>query len=179
MGKSAAGAIWLNDDRLSTFDFWQFWRNTEDADVERFLGLFTELPMDEVRRLGALEGAEINAAKIVLADEATRLCHSGTAADHAKATAVTTFGKKGMGDGLPQFGVTAAALGKMDIIGALTTVGFAKSNGEARRLVRGGGARINYQQITDEATPITAADFYDGRAKISAGKKRHALLVLG
>ncbi len=179
MGKSAAGAIWLNDDKLSSFDFWQFWRNTEDADVERFLGLFTELPMDEVRRLGALEGAEINAAKIVLADEATRLCHSAAAADHAKATAATTFGEKGMGDGLPQFAVTAAALETMDIIGALTTVGFAQSNGEARRLVRGGGARINDQQVTDEATPITVADFTDGRAKISAGKKRHALLVLG
>ena len=135
------------------------------------LGRFTELP--EKR-----EGAEINAAKIVLADEATQLCHSVAAADHAKATAATTFGNKGMGDGLPQFAVTAAALGKMDIIGALTTVGFAKSNGEARRLVRGGGARINDQQVTDEATPITAADFTDGRAKISAGKKRHALLVL-
>ncbi|MEK9744721.1 MAG: tyrosine--tRNA ligase, partial [Candidatus Puniceispirillum sp.] len=118
-------------------------------------------------------------AKIVLADEATRLCHSAAAADHAKATAATTFGEKGMGDGLPQFAVTAATLERMDIIGALTTVGFAQSNGEARRLVRGGGARVNDHQVTDEATPITAADFTDGRAKISAGKKRHALLVLG
>jgi tyrosyl-tRNA synthetase len=178
MGKSAGGAIWLNDDKLSSFDFWQFWRNTEDADVERFLGLFTELPMDEVRRLGALEGAEINAAKIILADEATRLCHGAEAAERAKATALTTFGEKGMGDGLHQVTVSAAQLASLDIVGALTLVDFAKSNGEARRLVRGGGARLNDMQVSAEDTPITADDFTDGRAKISAGKKRHALLIL-
>ncbi len=178
MGKTAAGAIWLNEERLSSFDFWQFWRNTEDADVERFLGLFTELPMDDIGRLSALSGAEINAAKIILADEATRLCHGPEAAKQAKATATTTFGEKGMGDGLNQFAVTAQQLASFNIVGALTLVGFAKSNGEARRLVWGGGARLNDRQIVAEDTLIKVDDFVDGRAKISAGKKRHAVLIL-
>ncbi|MEK9910835.1 MAG: tyrosine--tRNA ligase [Candidatus Puniceispirillum sp.] len=178
MGKSAAGAIWLNEERLSSFDFWQFWRNTEDADVERFLALFTELPMDEVRRLGALEGAEINEAKIILADAATRLCHNDDAADRAKATAQKTFAERGMGDDLPQVSITEDQLVALDIIGALTLVGFAKSNGEARRLVRGGGARLNDSPVSAEDRPISRDDFTDGRAKISAGKKRHALLLL-
>jgi tyrosyl-tRNA synthetase len=178
MGKTAAGAIWLNEERLSSFDFWQFWRNTEDDDVERFLGLFTELPMDDIRRLSALSGAEINAAKIILADEATRLCHGPEAAKQAKATAKTTFGEKGMGDGLNQFAVTTQQLASFNIVGALTLVGFAKSNGEARRLVWGGGARLNDRQIVAEDTLIKVDDFVDGRAKISSGKKRHAVLIL-
>ena len=178
MGKSANGAIWLNDGKLSSFDFWQFWRNTEDSDVERFLGLFTELPMDEVRRLGALEGADINEAKIILADEATRLCHGAMAAENAKATAQTTFGDKGMGDGLHQVTISNDDAANLSVISALNMVGFAKSNGEARRLIRGGGARVNDQPITDEDAALSLADFNDGKAKISAGKKRHALLVL-
>ena len=179
MGKSANGAIWLNEERLSPFDFWQFWRNTEDADVERFLGLFTELPMDEVRRLGALQGAEINDAKIILANHTTSLCHGEEAAHTAEATAQTTFGDKGMSDGLPQVEIGQDDANGLSMIAALNLVGFAKSNGEARRLIRGGGARLNDQAITDEEAGLKPADFVDGKAKISAGKKRHALIILG
>jgi len=178
MGKSANGAIWLNKERLSPFDFWQFWRNTEDADVERFLGLFTELPMDEVRRLGALQGAEINHAKIILANHATTLCHGEAAAAQAEATAQTTFSEKGMSDGLPQIEIDSAEADNLSLIAALTLVGFAKSNGEARRLIRGGGARLNDKAIDDENASLSGADFIDRKAKISAGKKRHALIVL-
>ena len=179
MGKSANGAIWLNEERLSPFDFWQFWRNTEDADVERFLRLFTELPMDEVSRLGALQGAEINDAKIILANHATSLCHGEAAAHTAEATAQTTFGDKGMSDGLPQVEIGQDDANGLSMIAALNLVGFAKSNGEARRLIRGGGARLNDQAITDEEAGLKPADFVDGKAKISAGKKRHALIILG
>ena len=178
MGKSADGAVWLNDDKLSAFDFWQFWRNTEDSDVARFLGLFTELPMDEVRKLGALEGAEINQAKIILADEATRLCHGIDAAEKAKATAQATFGDKGMSDGLHQVTINSTNASSLSVIAALNMVGFAKSNGEARRLIRGGGAKVNDNAITDEDAMISPADFQDGKLKMSAGKKRHALIIL-
>ena len=178
MGKSADGAIWLNEDRLSTFDFWQFWRNTEDADVTRFLALFTELPMDEVARLGVLEGAEINEAKIILANEAATLCHGADAARATMETAQQTFAGAGISEGLPQQTVSNEEASGMGMIAALVKVGFAKSNGEARRLIRGGGARLNDVSITDEEHLLTSADFSDGRAKISAGKKRHALLVL-
>ena len=178
MGKTADGAIWLNADRLSPFQFWQFWRNTEDADVERFLSLFTELPMDEVRQLGALEGAEINEAKIILANEATTLCHGADAAGDAMQTAQQTFADGGVGDGLPQISLSAEEADGLGMIAALVKVGFAKSNGEARRLIRGGGARLNDVAINDEDHVMQDADFGDGRAKISAGKKRHALIVI-
>ena len=178
MGKTADGAIWLNADRLSPFQFWQFWRNTEDADVERFLSLFTELPMDEVRRLGALEGAEINEAKIILANEATTLCHGADAAGDAMQTAQQTFADGGVGDGLPRISLSAEEADGLGMIAALVKVGFAKSNGEARRLIRGGGARLNDVAINDEDHVMQDADFGDGRAKISAGKKRHALIVI-
>ena len=177
MGKSANGAIWLNEERLSVFDFWQFWRNTEDADVERFLGLFTELPMSEVRRLGALRGAEINEAKIILANHTTTLCHGETAAKAAKDTAQKTFGDKGISDGLPQVEIDQDEANKLSVIAALNLVGFTKSNGEARRLISGGGARLNDHEITDEQASLSQSDFVDGKAKISAGKKRHALIV--
>ncbi|MEL0204980.1 MAG: tyrosine--tRNA ligase [Alphaproteobacteria bacterium] len=179
MGKSAEGAVWLNAEKLSAFHFWQFWRNTEDADVERFLALFTELPTDEVKRLGALEGAEINEAKIILANEATTLCHGSEAAKEAMQTAQQTFASGGgVSDGLPQAEISAQMAADMDMVAALKAVDFAASNGEARRLIRGGGARLNDTQITDEDHRLTAADFVDGKAKISAGKKRHALLVI-
>ena len=178
MGKTADGAIWLNEDRLSAFDFWQFWRNSEDADVARFLALFTELPMEEVRRLGALEGAEINDAKIVLANEATTLCHGAEAARGARETAQQTFSGAGVSEGLPQAQLARDEIAGMGMITALVKVGFAKSNGEARRLIRGGGARLNDVAITDEDHGLVEGDFIDGRAKISAGKKRHALLVI-
>jgi tyrosyl-tRNA synthetase len=178
MGKSANGAIWLNDTKLSSFDFWQFWRNTEDSDVARFLGLFTELPMDEVRKLSVLKGAEINQAKIILADETTRLCHGFDAAKKAKATAQTTFADKGMSDGLHQVTINSVDAASLSGIAALNMVGFAKSNGEARRLIRGGGAKLNDNAITDEDAMISITDFQDGKLKISAGKKRHALIIL-
>ena len=177
MGKSADGAVWLNEDKLSAFDFWQFWRNTEDADVGRFLALFTELPFDEVNRLSILEGADINEAKIVLANEATSLCHGKDAAMHAMQTAQQTFAGSGVSDGLPQFDLAGDHAEGLEMIQALNIVGFAKSNGEARRLIRGGGARVNDVAITDENMRLTKADFIDGKAKISAGKKRHAMLV--
>ena len=178
MGKSADGAIWLNEDRLSTFDFWQFWRNTEDADVGRFLALFTELAMDEVKRLGKLDGAEINEAKIVLANEATRLCHGEDAAKAAMNTASNTFGGDGRGEGLPRVELGKTEAEGLGVIAALVKAGLAKSNGEARRLVRGGGARINDKAVDDEEHTLDLEDFLEGRVKISAGKKRHALLVL-
>jgi tyrosyl-tRNA synthetase len=179
MGKSADGAIWLNAEKLSPFHFWQFWRNTEDADVGRFLALFTELPMDEVNRLSALQGARINEAKIILANEATILCHGADAAREAMQTAKQTFvSGGGVSDGLPQTEVSADEANGMEMITALNKVGFATSNGEARRLIRGGGARLNDAQINDESKTLSPDDFIDGKAKISAGKKRHALLVL-
>ena len=178
MGKTADGAIWLNEDRLPAFDFWQFWRNTEDADVARFLALFTELPMDEVNRLSALEGAEINEAKIILANETTTLCHGAEAAEAAMQTAQQTFAGTGVSEGLPQEAIDAGEVESLGMIAALVKVGFAKSNGEARRLIRGGGARLNDTAVTDEDFQLGAGDFIDGRAKISAGKKRHALLVI-
>ena len=178
MGKTADGAIWLNEDRLPAFDFWQFWRNTEDADVARFLALFTELPMDEVDRLSALEGAEINEAKIILANETTKLCHGAEAAGAAMQTAQQTFAGSGISEGLPQETINASEVESLAMIAALVKVGFAKSNGEARRLIRGGGARLNDKAVTDEDYQLCTSDFIDGRAKISAGKKRHALLVI-
>ena len=178
MGKTADGAIWLNENRLPAFDFWQFWRNTEDADVARFLALFTELPMDEVNRLSALEGAEINEAKIILANETTTLCHGAEAAAAAMQTAQQTFAGSGVSEGLPQETIDAGEVESLGMIAALVKVGFAKSNGEARRLIRGGGARLNDTAVTDEDFQLGAGDFIDGRAKISAGKKRHALLVI-
>ena len=178
MGKSANGAIWLNDAKLSSFDFWPFWRNTEDSDVARFLGLFTELPMDEVYKLGALKGAEINQAKIILADEATRLCHGINAAKKAKATAKTTFSDKGISDGLYQVKINSSQALNLSVVRALNMVNFTKSNGEARRLIRGGGAKVNDNAITDEDAMISLADFQDGKLKMSAGKKRHALIIL-
>ncbi len=178
MGKSASGAIWLNKEKLSSFDFWQFWRNTEDADVERFLSLFTELPTKDVRTLGALKGADINDAKIILADEATRLCHGKRASETAKATAKTTFNDKGISDGLHRVKITADAAASLTIVVALNMVGFAKSNGDARRLVQGGGARVNDNLVTVENENIKLTDFKDGKVKISAGKKRHALIII-
>ena len=177
MGKTASGAIWLNEERLPAFDFWQFWRNTEDADVGRFLKLFTELPLDEIERLNALEGAEINQAKIILANEATRLCHGTEASAHAAQTAAQTFSEGKMADGLPTLTVCADKIGSLLLIDAFIEIGLVQSKGEVRRLMRGGGARLNNDPIKDENRLLSADDFDgDGRAQISAGKKRRALL---
>ncbi|MGC6484059.1 MAG: tyrosine--tRNA ligase [Candidatus Puniceispirillales bacterium] len=173
MGKSAQGAIWLNTEKLPVWDFWQYWRNTEDADVGRFLRLFTELPLDEINRLEKLEGSAINEAKIILANEVTSLCHSPEAAAEAAATAQKAFAEGALAEGLPQVEIDSPDMGIIDAFRAA----FGMSGGEARRLMRGGGARLNDAVINDEDQQISAADFdKDGKAKLSAGKKRHVIL---
>ena len=176
MGKSAQGAIWLNKDKLPVWDFWQFWRNTEDGDIGRFLRLFTELPLAEIERLVQLEGNAINEAKIILANEVTSLCHSPSEAQEAAHTAASAFGAGGNAEGLPQVDCPDANISFID---ALKTAELVASNGEARRLIRGGGARLNDVSIQDEDHQLTASDFdADGKAKLSSGKKRHVILKL-
>ncbi len=178
MGKTAAGAVWLNDDRLSHYDYYQYWRNTDDADVGRFLKIFTDLPMDEIRKLEALKGSEINEAKKVLAFEATKMCRGETAAAEAAETARKTFEEGEAGGVLPTVAVARSQLDAgMPIWEAIRLAGFAASNGEARRLVRGGGIRINDNVCADENKKISASDLNaDGVVKLSAGKKRHAVV---
>ena len=177
MGKTAAGAVWLNEDRLSPFDYWQYWRNTEDADVGRFLRLFTELPLDEISRLERLPGAEINEAKKILAFEATALRHGRTAAEAAAAAARAQFEDGGTAAGLPSVTIDAARLSAgLPIIEIFQLVGLATSNAEARRLIRGGGARLNDQRIDDELLVVDKGALTDGRLKLSAGRKRHVLV---
>jgi len=178
MGKTAAGAVWLNAEQLAPYDYWQYWRNTDDADVGRFLRLFTDLPLDEVARLAELEGAEINQAKIVLANEATALAHGRAAAEAAAETARRTFAEGGVGGDLPEHRVSAAALeAGVSILDVLTATGLTASKGEARRLIRQGGVRLNNRPVTDEAATVGSADLDEqGAAKLSAGKKRHAIV---
>jgi tyrosyl-tRNA synthetase len=178
MGKTASGAVWLNEDRLSAYDYWQYWRNTEDADVGRFLRLFTELPMDEIARLEALQGSEINDAKIVLANEATALCHGKDAAAAAAETARRTFVEGAIGEDLPSIEIPKAELeAGIAAFALLTRAGLTQSNGEARRLIKGGGARMNDARIEDETATVSLADVNDqGVIKLSAGRKRHALV---
>ena len=179
MGKSAAGAVWLNEDKLSAFDFWQFWRNTEDADVGRFLRLFTELPEDDIKQLEALEGADINTAKIALANAVTTLCHGEEAAQAAETTARQSFSEGAIADGLPTLEIAEGDLGTLSLIDAFIQIGLASSKGEVRRLIRGGGARLNNQALTEEDKTVDAADFdEEGKAFIAAGKKRRAVLHL-
>jgi tyrosyl-tRNA synthetase len=174
MGKTMAGAVWLNEDQLPAYDYWQFWRNTHDGDVGRFLRLFTDLPLDEIARLEALEGAEINHAKVVLATEATKLCRGSEAAVQAQTTAQETFAKGGAGDGLPTIRVTEGTIG---IVTALTVLGFAGSNGEARRKIAEGAVRLNDIPIKDERYEIVLDQ--EQPVKLSLGKKRHGLLERG
>jgi tyrosyl-tRNA synthetase len=170
MGKTAAGAVWLNPDQLSPYDYWQFWRNTADADVGRFLKLFTDLPIGEIARLGALEGAEINEAKIVLATEATALLHGRAAAEAAAETARETFAEGGAGEDLPTL-----SLGEgMNIAHALTALGFTASNKEAKRKIAEGAVRLDDVTVSDPGLMIGAAN---EPVKLSLGKKRHALLI--
>ncbi len=178
MGKTADGAVWLNEGSLSTYDYWQYWRNTEDADVGKFLRLFTELPIAEIERLEALEGAEINEAKKVLADAATVLSRGPEAARQARATAETTFEQGGAGDSLPSIDVARAELeAGIGVLNIFTRAGLSASNGEARRLVQGGGAKINDQAVTDVSAMVSLGDVNDeGVIKLSSGKKRHALV---
>jgi tyrosyl-tRNA synthetase len=178
MGKSADGAVWLNEDRLPAYDYWQFWRNTDDADVGRFLRLFTELPETEIKRLEALQNAEINDAKKILATEATVMCHGRAAADAAAETARRTFDEGGRGDALPTIEVARDRLAKgIPVYELLREVGLTASNGEARRLIKGGGGRINDAAIAGDSRMIGLSDVDEtGVIKLSAGKKRHALV---
>ncbi|QGM44860.1 tyrosine--tRNA ligase [Methylocystis heyeri] len=178
MGKTAAGAVWLNADLLSPYDYWQYWRNTEDADVVRFLKLFTFLPLDEIARLGALEGAEINEAKKTLATEATALVHGREAAEQAAATAKATFEEGALALSLPRVTVSAAEISAgLGVLTAFVKVGLVASTGEARRQVKGGGLRLNDVAVTDERASLTDKDFeQEGVAKLSLGKKKHVLL---
>jgi tyrosyl-tRNA synthetase len=178
MGKSVGGAIWLNAERLSPYDYWQYWRNTEDADVGRFLRLFTELPLAEIARLEKLRDSEINAAKKVLATEATAFAHGRAAAEEAAATAAAVFGEGGDAGGLPQVEVPRGRVEQgVPAFELFVLAGLAASNGEARRLIRGGGARINDSVVGNEAQAVSLADLDSvGAIKLSAGRKRHVLV---
>ncbi|MEX0808700.1 MAG: tyrosine--tRNA ligase [Dongiaceae bacterium] len=181
MGKTATGAVWLNADRLSPYDFWQYWRNTEDSDVGRFLRLFTDLPPDEIAALERLEGAGINEAKIRLATEVTALAHGRDAAIAVADTAQRVFEQGGTGGELPSIDVARNRLSDgVPVYELFREAGLATSNGEARRLVRGGGARLNDSPLDDENRKVTLADLTaEGHIKLSAGKKRHALVRAG
>ncbi|MEE2662399.1 MAG: tyrosine--tRNA ligase [Pseudomonadota bacterium] len=178
MGKTAEGAVWLNSARVTSYEYWQFWRNTADTDVGRFLRLFTELPIDEITRLEALEGAEINEAKKTLASEVTALCHGLQNARDAEQTATETFEHRKSSEGLPTISVSESEF--VDGIAAFRLFvksGLATSNGEARRLIRGAGAKLNDEVISDENVLITKSQANaDGIIKLSAGKKRHAIV---
>jgi len=174
MGKSARGAVWLTADRLSPYDYWQFWRNTDDADVGRFLRLFTDLPLTDIARL---EAGDVNEAKKVLASEATRLCHGAEAAGTAAETARLAFEEGEAADALPSIGVARTDLAAgIPVFRLFVLAGLAASNGEARRLVRAGGARVNDATITDEARMVSADDLREGAIKLSAGRKQHRLV---
>ena len=174
MGKTAAGAVWLNADMLSPYDYWQYWRNAEDADVTRFLKLYTEMPLDEIAKLGALGGSEINEAKKLLATEATAMLHGRAAADEAAETARRTFEEGQSAAGLPT--ITLDLGQGTGLLAALVAAGFATSNGEARRSVQGGAVRVNDQAVSDEKLTLTKALLADGVIKLSMGKKKHVLV---
>jgi len=178
MGKTAAGAVWLNEAQLSAYDYWQYWRNTEDADVARFLKLFTMLEMDEVARLAALQGAQINEAKKVLATEATALMHGRKKAEAAAETARKTFETGQISADLPTIEISKADLtAGMGLLGAFVTAGLVKSNSEARRQIQGGGVKINDEVVKDDKMSLTEANLTsDGVIKLSLGKKKHILL---
>ncbi|HET9630585.1 MAG TPA: tyrosine--tRNA ligase [Novosphingobium sp.] len=171
MGKTAAGAVWLNDDALPAWDFWQFWRNTDDRDVGRFLRLFTDLPLDEIARLEALGGSDINAAKVVLANEVTRICRGDEAARAAEATAAATFAGGGLGGDLPVLEIPSQG---MTLVAALNAIGFTASNGEAKRKIAEGAVRLDDAPVTDQALVVTVTPGRD--CKLSLGKKRHGIL---
>ncbi len=170
MGKTMSGAVWLHEDQLPHFDYWQFWRNTDDRDVGRFLKLFTDLPLDEIARLEALEGAEINAAKIVLANEATAMCRGRAAAEQAAETARKTFEEGASGDSLPSFAVSGGTIG---IVEALVGLGFVASNGEARRKIAEGAVRVDGEAVRETTATIDVGS----PVRLSLGKKRHGILT--
>ncbi|HKS18840.1 MAG TPA: tyrosine--tRNA ligase [Bradyrhizobium sp.] len=178
MGKTAKGAVWLNADRFSPYDFWQYWRNTEDADVTKFLKLFTVLPMSEIRKLEALQGSEINEAKKVLATEATALLHGRDAANEAAETARRTFEEGALAETLPTVEIPRGELDAgIGVLAAYVKAGLVASNGEARRQIKGGGLRVNDIAVTDEKMMLTPSSLTaEGVIKLSLGKKRHVLL---
>ncbi|HJV43048.1 tyrosine--tRNA ligase [Caulobacter sp.] len=177
MGKTMAGAVWLNAEQLSPYDYWQFWRNTEDADVGRFLKLFTDLPLEKIAELEALEGAQINEAKKVLADEATRMAHGDEEARKARDAAEKAFEQGALSDDLPTFEIPAAELEAGVVLAALfADAGLAASRGEARRLAQGGGVKVNDKAEPDANRAITSADLVDGVVKLAAGKKKIVLV---
>ena len=179
MGKSADGAIWINEDMLSAYDFWQYWRNTEDADVGRFLKLFTELPLEEISKLEALQGAELNEAKKILANEVTRLAHGDKAANLAEETARKTFEQGVAADTLPSVEMTMDELDAgLTIVKAFQLAGLASTGGEVKRLVKGKGARLNDEVISDPQTSITSSEVKEGVIKLSSGKKKHAVIKI-
>ena len=175
MGKTANGAVWLNNDQLSDWDFWQFWRNTEDLDVIKFLKLFTELPISEISALEKLKGADINDAKIILANEVTKLCRSSEAANKISSSSANLFNKYKIDDTLPSVKLNN---GEISFIDALKKLKFLNTNGEARRLIRGNGAKINDVVVNDENYTLSSKDYEEGKAKISYGKKKHGILIL-
>jgi tyrosyl-tRNA synthetase len=177
MGKTAAGAVWLNADMVSPYDYWQYWRNTEDGDVERFLKLFTVLPLDEIARLAALQDAEINEAKKVLATEATALVHGRAAAGEAAETARRTFEEGELAETLPTVEIARADMANLGVLTAFVRAGLVASNGEARRQIKGGGLRVNDDAVTDERMVLSPAVLTpEGVIKLSLGKKRHVLI---
>jgi tyrosyl-tRNA synthetase len=178
MGKTATGAVWLNADLVSPYAYWQYWRNTEDADVARFLKLFTVLPLDEIERLAALQGAEINEAKKILATEATALVHGRTAADEAAATARTTFEEGGLGANLPTVQLDQSELAAgLGVLAAFVKAGLAASNGEVRRAIANNAIMINDVRVTSDKAAIGVSDLTaEGVVKLSLGRKRHVLL---
>ena len=189
MGKSEGGAMWLNADMLAEYDYWQFWRNTADDDVIRFMKLFTELPLEDIEEMSAWKGADLNKAKRILADETTKMLHGEACLDAIHATADSLFSNKGGGggadlDSLPKFQLTSeeaasAENGALGVVDMLIKTEYAKSKGEARRMIKGGGARINDVKVEDEAATISADDFDElGRVKVSSGKKKHSLVLL-
>ena len=177
MGKTAQGAVWLNADMFSPWDFWQYWRNTEDGDVIKFLKLFTVLPMDEINRLAKLEGAELNEAKKVLATEATALLHGREEATKSEETARKTFEEGAAAQSLPTIEVPSATLREgLGVLSAFVEAGLSASNGEARRNIKGGALKINDKPVTDDKMLIDESHLIDGVVKLSMGKKRHVLL---
>jgi tyrosyl-tRNA synthetase len=178
MGKTAGGAVWLNADMTGPFAFWQYWRNVDDADVVRFLKLFTDLPLAEIERLGALRDAEVNDAKKILATEATAIVHGRAAAEEAEATARKTFEEGALAETLPTVEIDAGSLSQgLGVLGLFVTAGLAASNGEARRLVKGGGLRVNDAPVVDDRAALSDRDLTpEGVIKLSVGKKKHVLL---
>ena len=180
MGKTVGGAVWLNADKKSPYEFWQFWRNTEDADVGRFLRLFSDLPLAEIERLEALEGAEINDAKIALADAATTMLHGEQAAKDARESAAKVFQQGASGDALPTYEISKGDVeAGMLVAAGFTAAALTKSNGEARRSIKQNAAKLNGESVSDENATLSLSDFdADGLATLSIGKKRHARLQL-